>query len=319
MKIPVEVAELLREGLSDAEVSRRTGVHPVKVGDARQALGLPSHHDMRPACVAPDSHRPHGVRAKYTIEKCRCKPCRIANREAHAERDRLLAYGRWNPWVDAAPVRDHIGYLQACGMGQRAIAAAAGVDRKRVQAILNGRPERGTGPQEWVRPALAAAVLAVEPTLETLAPSTLMSPIGTRRRVQALVSAGWPQQYLAAHLGMRGSNFTQMLAREHVLVRRARAVIAMYEQLWRADPAVHGVTARAISQARDEAHANGWAPAGAWDDERLDDPAAFPDWTGLCGTPGGYEAHRRHRLWPACQPCKDARRADRQTRKAAAA
>ena len=41
MQIREDVAALLCEGQSDAEVSRRTGVHPVKVGDARRTLRLP--------------------------------------------------------------------------------------------------------------------------------------------------------------------------------------------------------------------------------------------------------------------------------------
>lgn len=307
MKILLEVAELLRQGHSDAEVSRRTGVHPVKVGDARRALRLPSFHDMRKAYVAPDSHRPHGSRAKYTAEKCHCKPCRQANRKAMSERSRLLAYGQWNPFVDAAPVREHIHYLQSCGMGLRTIAAAANVNRKTFQAILKGRPARDKGPQDKVRPTVAAAILAIEPTLETLAPSTPISPLGTRRRIHALVAAGWPQHHLAARLGMFDRNFSQMLTREHVLVYRARAVIALYEELWQADPAAHGVGAQPISRAVNQARANGWAPAGAWDDETIDDPAAFPDWTGQCGTPRGYAAHLRHRILPACPPCNDAR------------
>ncbi|NUQ95348.1 MAG: hypothetical protein HOY79_01860 [Streptomyces sp.] len=318
MQIREDVAGLLHEGLSDAEVSRRTGVHPVKVGDTRRALQLPSHWDMRPGYIAPPSNRHHGTRAKYVVEKCRCKPCKEANRQAHAERERLLAYGRWQPYVDAAPVRDHIRYLQACGMGQRTIAAAAGVDRKRIQNILTGRPERGTGPQEKSRPALATAVLAVEPTLENLAPSTLISPIGTRRRVQALVAVGWPQHCLAAHLGMTPSNFGAMLGREHVLARRALAVQAMYDALWNTDPAKHGATAAGISRARKHAADRGWAPVGAWDDDRLDDPEAFPDWTGQCGTTDGYWMHRRRNIRPTCQPCKDAHTAARKALKAVA-
>lgn len=318
MKIREDIADLLREGLSNAEVSRRTGVHPIKIGDARRALDLPDYYATLPSYVAPDSNRDHGTRAKYVIEKCRCKACKGANRRAHNERERLLAYGRWHPYVDAEPVRAHIRYLQACGMGLRAIAAAASVDRKRLQAILTGRPERGTGPQERIRPALAAAVLAVEPTLENLAPSTLISPLGTRRRLHALVAAGWPQQHLASRLGMTPSNFGAMLNRDHVLVRRARAVIALYDELWRADPAEHGATAAGITGARKYAAQQGWAPVGAWDDDTIDEPAAWPDWTGQCGKPEGYWAHRRHSLLPTCQPCRDAHTAAKKARTAVA-
>jgi hypothetical protein len=252
--------------------------------------------------------REHGY-ARYRLDGCRCYVCGYARAQYDDNRNRAIAYGTWQPWVDAEPVRVHIRHLQSCGMGLRAIAAAASVDRKRLQGIITGRPERGTGPQEQVRPELAAAVLAVEPTLENLAPSTLISPVGTRRRLRALVAVGWPQQLLAVRLGMPPGNFGTMLSCEHVLVRRALAVRDLYDELWRADPAEHGASQAGISRARKRAVENRWAPVGAWDDDTIDDPAAFPDWTGKCGTPDGYNLHYLNKI-PYCQPCRDARAAE---------
>lgn len=265
------------------------------------------------------SERPHGY-ARYRLDGCRCNTCGWARYQYDRNRTRAIAYGTWQPFADAEPVREHVRALQACSMGLRVIADRAGINRKTLQAVLNGRPERGTPPQEKMRSAVAAAVLAVEPTLEALAPSTLISPLGTRRRVQALVAVGWPQQYLAEHLGMQPGNFGQMLGRDQVLVRRALAVRAMYEALWRTDPAEHGASTIGISRARKYAAERSWAPPAAWDDDRLDDPEAFPDWTGQCGTPQGHNAHRYHGILPVCQPCRDARSAyhrERRARKAA--
>ncbi|GGS96885.1 hypothetical protein [Streptomyces violaceus] len=253
------------------------------------------------------AEREHGY-ARYRLDGCRCYVCGFARAQYDDNRNRAIAYGTWQPWVDADPVRVHTRHLQSCGMGLRAIAAAAGVDRKRLQSIVSGRPERGTGPQEKVRPALAAAVLSVEPTLENLAPSTLIGPLGTRRRLHALVAVGWPQQYLAAALGVTPNNFGVMLQREHVLVRRALAVRDLYDRVWRADPAEHGATTAGISRARRYAAERRWAPVGAWDDDTIDDPAAFPDWTGQCGTLEGYRAHRTLGI-SSCQPCRDAKAA----------
>lgn len=220
--------------------------------------------------------RPHGY-ARYRLDGCRCYTCGYARSQYDENRAKAITAGTWQPYVDAAPVRDHIRTLQDCGMGLRTIAAVAGVDRKRLIAILAGRSERGTGPQQKVRPELSAAVLAVEPTLENLAPNTLINPTGTRRRVQALGSSGWPQARLAGRLGMTPGNFSTMLQREHVLVRRALAVRALYDDLWNADPRDHGVDTQAYSRALNHAKANGWAPVGAWDDDTIDDPAATPD------------------------------------------
>ncbi|MFJ4735259.1 hypothetical protein ACIP6V_23800 [Streptomyces sp. NPDC088770] len=256
--------------------------------------------------------RPHGY-ARYRLDGCRCYVCGWAVAQYNDAREHAMRRGTWQPWTDAEPVRVHLRNLQSCGMGLRTVAAASNVDRKRLQAILSGRPERGTGPQEKVRPELAAAVLAVEPTLENLAPNTLISPLGTRRRAHALVAVGWPQHYLAARLGMTDSNYGAMLRRDHVLVRRALAVRAFYDELWNVDPTEHGATAAGIARARQRAATNGWAPVGAWDDDTIDDPEAFPDWTGKCGTPEGFWSHRYIKV-PACQPCRDAFNADQRER-----
>jgi hypothetical protein len=250
------------------------------------------------------SERPHGY-ARYRLDGCRCYACGYARSRYDENRSKAIIAGTWQPWVDAEPVRVHVRSLQSCSMGLRTIAAIAGVDRKRLQSLLNGRPERGTGPQEKIRPALASAVLAVEPTLENLAPTTLIGPIGTRRRAHALVAVGWPQQYLATHLGMAPGNFSQMLGRPNVLARRALEVRAMYEDLWRADPAEHGATPVGIERAKRHAADRGWAPPGAWDDDDIDDPAAHPNWTGHCGTTKGADAHAEHGI-PLCPPCRTA-------------
>ncbi|MFD3917177.1 hypothetical protein [Streptomyces sp. NPDC058603] len=251
--------------------------------------------------------RPHGY-ARYRLDGCRCYICGYARSQYDENRTKAIIAGTWQPYVEAEPVRFHVRDLQSCGMGLRTIAARATIDRQRLQAVVNGRPERGTGPQSRVRRVLAAAVLAVEPTLDNLAPSTLISPLGTRRRAHALVAVGWPQHYLAHHLGMAPGNFGTMLQREHVFVRRALAMRRAYDDLWQLGPAEHGATAAGITRARTYAAERRWAPVGAWDDDTIDDPAAFPDWTGQCGTSAGYRAHRRLG-GPACQPCRNARAA----------
>lgn len=60
--------------------------------------------------------RPHGSRAKYVVEKCRCEACRTANAEAQRLRTRLKAYGRYNCFVDAEASRKQINFLMLSGM-----------------------------------------------------------------------------------------------------------------------------------------------------------------------------------------------------------
>lgn len=317
MKIREDVASLLAEGLSNAEVSRRTGIHPVKVGDQRRALGLPDYYSTLPEYVAPDSDRDHGTRAKYVVEKCRCKPCKQANRREENHRTRQQAYGQWQPYIDAEPVRQHVRALEAYGIGWKGVARLAGVSTGCVSKLLYGDPKRNMAPSKRILPKNAAKILAVKATPENLGGGAAVEGAGPRRRLQALVAGGWPQTQLASRLGMNPGNFNMLLHAEGAEVRAAtaRAVTALYEQLWRADPFEHGVTRQAVSRARNQARANGWAPVGAWDDDTIDDPAAFPDWTGMCGTPEGYNAHRSHRI-PMCEPCHEAGTAKRRERRA---
>jgi len=255
------------------------------------------------------TERPHGY-ARYQCDGCRCYECGFAYSVYRENRTKAITAGTWQPWVDAEPVRVHVEFLQTCLMGLRSIAAAANVDRQRLVAIVNGRPGRGTGPQAKVRPALAAAVLAVEPTLDNLGPNTVIGATGTTRRLRALVAGGWPHQHLAEELGWTPGNFSSLIAATSVTVRTARLVVATYDRLWNVDPATHGATARFIAEAKARAIEARWAPVGAWDDDTIDDPAAFPDWTGHCGTPRGDSAHRANDA-PVCQPCLDARAAYR--------
>ncbi|MFE2352230.1 hypothetical protein [Kitasatospora cineracea] len=250
--------------------------------------------------------RPHGY-ARYNLDSCRCYTCGWARSQYDDQRKHAIRRGTWQPWVDAAPVRLHLTALQGCGIGLRTAAALAGVDRKRLQAVLNGRPERGTGPQEKVRPALAAAVLAIEPTLDNVAPSTPIDATCTLRRLRALAAAGWPQSHIAARLGQTPANYGALLTQTAVTARVARLVRSVYDQLWIADPLDHGVTRRWADQSRAVARKRRWAPPGAWDEATIDDPAAAPEWTGACGTYEGYLIHQRTRI-PTCPPCREARR-----------
>lgn len=226
------------------------------------------------------SRRSHGY-ARAKLDGCRCYACRFAVSQYNEARERAIAYGTWQSFVDAEPVRQHLQNLQACKIGLRRIAQEVGTDRKRLQLILTGRPEQGIGPQKRVRPQLAAAVLAIQPSLDLLGAATVIDATGTHRRLQALVAAGWPQHHLAAALGWTDTNFSALLQQKRVTVRTARAVRELYDQMWRLDPREHGVDTKAYSRARNHAAHCDWAPVGAWDDDTIDDPAAQPD-TGTC-------------------------------------
>lgn len=251
--------------------------------------------------------REHGTYVKYKLDGCRCYPCCYAEAQYRNNRSRAIAYGTWQPYVDAEPARTHVRTLGEFGIGWMRLAQLANVPRGTVSKLLYGDPRRGMAPSKRLLPKNAAALLAVEPTLDNLGAAALIDGTGTRRRLRALVAAGWPQARLAGQLGLNPSNFgTTLHGERQVRVGTARATVALYDQLWRADPRERGVDNQAYSRARNHAASCQWAPVGAWDDDTIDDPAAFPDWTGRCGTPDGYRAHYRIRI-PVCPACRQAR------------
>jgi hypothetical protein len=248
--------------------------------------------------------RPHG-NAKYHLEKCRCYTCCHAASDYDINRRRAIAYGRWQPFVPAEPVRQHVRALGEFGIGWIRAASLAGVSTGGVSKLLYGDHPRGLAPTKRVRPETALKLLAVEPTLDNLGARVPIDGTGTRRRLQALIAAGWPQSELARRLGVNKSNFARTIASDLVHAGTLRAAIRLYDQLWRLDPTEHGVPPRWVDAARQKALENAWAPVGAWDDDRIDDPDAWPDWTGRCGTPRGRAIHYRIRI-PVCPPCRQA-------------
>ncbi|MEU6990306.1 hypothetical protein ABZ953_06545 [Streptomyces sp. NPDC046465] len=249
--------------------------------------------------------RPHG-NAKYHLEKCRCRTCCDAASAYDTNRSRAIAYGRWHPYVDAEPVRTHVKALSEFGIGWMRLAKIAGVPRGSVSKLLYGDPRRGMAPSKRLLPKNAQAILAVEPALEHLGSRVPIDGTGTRRRLQALVAKGWSQSELARRLGVDRANFGGTMTRGLVCASTARTVNGLYDELWRLDPEQHGVPARWAEQARTLAADRRWAPPGAWDDDQIDNPDAWPDWTGWCGTPDGYRIHYRVRV-PLCPPCRTAR------------
>lgn len=221
--------------------------------------------------------RDHGY-ARYKLDGCDCYVCGYANAVYCERRARAIAYGTWQPFVDAEPVREHIRALQSCDLGLRTIALAAGVDRKRLQAVLNGRSERGTPAQARMRPEIAAAILSVEPTLDILPGKTVIDGAGTRRRLQALVALGWSQSKLAERIGWTPSNFGTLIGEGRVIAASARLVRGLYDELWNQAPPEDSHRDKiAVSRARNMARARGWVPPQAWDDDAIDDPTAQPD------------------------------------------
>ena len=194
-------------------------------------------------------------------------PTTDAHNAYERHRHRQRGNGTWQPFVDAEPVRAHARALMAAGMGWRTVAARSGLALGVVNRLLYGGGRRVTSRR--VRVATAAAILAVRPDLESLAPTATTDGTGTRRRLSALVAIGHTQTYLAGRLDMSLTNLGRILHSEtRVLVSTARATVVLYDEL--------ALTPGPSRKARQVAAGHGWASPLAWDDERIDDPAAKP-------------------------------------------
>jgi plasmid maintenance system antidote protein VapI len=232
--------------------------------------------------ICPPEHKHGETGTCYVIHKCRCDACRAAQASRESRRNRLKAYGRYdNGLVDAAPVREHVEALRAAGMGYKTIGKRAGVGATAVRSLIYGRedylPGGGVGPRHGevkkrVARRVAEAILALEPTLDTLPSVAHVDGTGTRRRLQALVCLGWSMSKLAERMGMERSNFGPVVHGERaVRVKTARAAAALFNELWQT-PAPAGTHREkiAVSKARRYAREHRWLPPLAWDDPDTD-------------------------------------------------
>lgn len=227
-----------------------------------------------------------------------------ARRNEYARtRNRLLAYGRWDPWTEAQPVRDHIAHLADAGIGWMRAAEIAGLPSATVSHWLYGH--NGWPPPKQIHADKAAKMLAVKACPESLADRALTDPTVTVRQIQTLAADGFPIKYVAERLGRDATNLSRIVRQSYVEVGTARAIAALFTELAGTDPAAAGISARNANYARNWAAKKSWAVSAAWDGIDMSDPAAFPDFTGHCGTTKGYQAHRSSGI-PRCQPCKDA-------------
>jgi AraC-like DNA-binding protein len=237
---------------------------------------------------------PHGTAARAVgrpgqgIPGCKCQPCRDAKNKADTLRHIANASGR-PVRVPAAPVAAHIRTLLDAGMGWTRIARAAHCSSCTISRILNG--------QELVRRTVAERLLAVR---YRPAPGRYVDATGTRRRVQALMAIGHTVVTIAAESGVDGSVIHDVLnGCPTVRGITADRIAAAYDWLSERQPTGRQAS---ITVSVKRAAREGWAPPAAWDDDRIDDPDAYPDWTGYCGTDRGWWVHRRLEV-PGCGRC----------------
>lgn len=230
-------------------------------------------------CGHPAAPHVHGTRVAYVKDRCQCLECTAANTAASNAAKREQTFGRWNPFIDAAPVREHIHLLRREGIGVEQIAKLAGTSASHVRELADpGREDRPA--IRRVRPETADRVLAIEPIDANRAPRSQVDATGSRRRLQALVAIGWSHSRLATQLGRSVGNLKRSMTGESVTAHTASLVSDLYERLWDAAPPQATAAARtAADAARVCARGHGWLPPLGWDniDTDPDPDPSTPD------------------------------------------
>lgn len=216
---------------------------------------------------------PHGSLSRHKYHGCKCSPCRSNYRDYQNRRYRQKAYGTWQPYVDAEPIRRHLLMLRDHGISFTRVAEIAGLYPATVGGFLY-RNGRNHPPKKRATRETADKILAVTPDSAT---PGIVDATGTHRRLQALAAVGWPMSALAPHTGLAPATVSRLLRQPRLYAATGDAVSRAYNRLWDQRPEDHGVTKAAAVRTRRWAHGHGWAPPAAWDDDRIDDPGAVPD------------------------------------------
>jgi hypothetical protein len=216
-----------------------------------------------------DSTRPHGY-ARYRLDGCRCYVCGFSASQYELNRQRQIAAGTWQPYVDAAPARAHLAALAAAGVGRRRVMSLTGLTDSALIKLargVNGRP-----PSRRIRPETERLILSIPLGDESVADGQAVDATGTIRRVQAMVALGWTFTVQAALAGRALGNYNAVMRAVQVRRSTADGVKAVYAQLSMTVPEDTPSSRRA----RAHAAARNWFAPLAWDDDNIDDPAATP-------------------------------------------
>jgi transcriptional regulator with XRE-family HTH domain len=225
-------------------------------------------------------------------------------REYLAKRDRETAADRRAGirfLVDPAPARSVVTALHDQGMTFQQMADQSGYSSSWFSELARGRRTSGN-PVTWIWRENEQAALALQ-FEEPVTPGAYVSPVGTRRRIQALIAEGFPGSVIGRECGWTQQRVNQLLrVQQRVQGRTALKVRRAYGKMAGADPADFGVNRCIASRCRNIGAANDWATSAFWNDETMDDPNACLDFTGVCGTPFGRIVHDLEDT-SACPPC----------------
>jgi lambda repressor-like predicted transcriptional regulator len=211
-------------------------------------------------CLHPRVRHVHGTRAAYVADRCRCASCREANRVAGRARSRAIAFGRWNPFVDAAGVRVHVERLRAAGIGVDRLVELSGVGSGTLRQLIYGDPRTGA-PVQRIRQDTAARLLSIPATSDSQALHALVDAWDTHQCLHALIEAGWSISVLAEAMARTPASLRASLRRARVTADTAVRVHALCQRTLATltSPDVPAPAEKAVSHAQ----ATVWRPARA--------------------------------------------------------
>ncbi|TXS44917.1 hypothetical protein [Streptomyces sp. OR43] len=248
----------------------------------------------------------HGDPKRYR-RGCRCDLCKAGVSADTLRWKYLRSVGR-SGIVPIDRARRHVANLRAAGMPDKDIMKLAEISPEVLRRVIaNGAKLRYT---------TELRILAVPAPSQPGRTMRRVDSVGTRRRLRALIALGWTRKAIAARIpGMYAEYLARLVHSESpVTTWMAGRIEQGYRELAGLQPEAHGVAPREAKRSRREAAENLWAPPGAWDDDRLDDPNVAPEWTGHCGTDRGWWMHRKQDI-PVCTACHQAHEQWKQERR----
>jgi len=209
------------------------------------------------------THTPLPTAVPGHSKNCNCLPCCDLEAAWARHRARMIGYGTWQPYVDAAPARAHIEAVHESGIAYRQIARLAGLLLWEIHQIRHDR--------QRIRPTTAAKILAVRAAPTALEPKAFLPSRSTQRRLQGLRAIGWPGVELSRRAGLSVDSMSRILGKDIVWASTHLAVTDVYDDLHDQDPTRHGVDRWVAQRGISYARRQGWAVPTAWTDIETDE------------------------------------------------
>lgn len=232
---------------------------------------------MRP--VTRTEHGQYGYQRKTG---CTCEPCTRAAR-AYMKRRAYDAARGVPRTVPAAPVRAHLQPMVDAQISYVQLSKATGgkVTPSQIRRLMTvnayGKPV------EKMYRATAEALLAIRYFQASEQAFAYVSPIPTRRRIEALRWMGWPVSVMADHLGVADTSVYHYVYSDRITTRTEQTIERLYREWYcKRGPS---------DQERFTAYRRGYLPPAAWDDQALSDPYGLPQIDGLACVVCGEQVH----------------------------